>query len=108
MGQFLARARQPPLEGLANRRLRVVAHADDERKSEALAVGTVFLGEERELLVAQPVEPERRLLAGRLRRERAGSRELAREIGMRAQQREFSLLGGRAHDPPHCHSELLD
>ena len=67
---------------------RVLARADDEREAEALAVRGGEPGDALVLRGRQPVEPRRRLLARRLRRQRAGDRGLAREVGMRADQRQ--------------------
>ena len=57
---------EPALEVVEDGVARVPAHADDERKAEALAIGRVQPLEARELRLAQPVETEAALLPARL------------------------------------------
>ena len=86
---------QPALEIVQDRIARVPAHADDEGETEALAIGGIQPLEARELRVAQAVEPEAALLPARLRGHGAGTRDLAAELRVAADEAELlGLTGG--------------
>jgi hypothetical protein len=99
---------QPALEIVQDRVARVPAHADDEGKAEALAIGRVQPLEARELCLAQPVEPEAALLPARLRGHGAGTRDLAAELRVAADQAELLGLAGGGNGLHHGAVQIGD
>ena len=87
----------PSLEGGEDRILRCPLHREDEREPEALAVPGVEIVEPGEFGGGEPVEPRAGLLPPRLLRDVAHDRRAARQIGVRAQQRELRLPQRGAH-----------
>eukprot|EP00966_Prymnesium_polylepis_P031666 736722-Prymnesium_polylepis.1 len=93
LGELLPRrVGQPRRERVQDRPLRRVAHGEDEREAKLGRVLVVYLSEARELLRRQAAQARALLLRGRLGREVAGERRLAREVRVRAEQRDLLLL----------------
>ncbi len=89
------------LELVQDRIARLAAHADDEGKTETLAIGAVQRLETLELRVAEAVQAETALLGDGFRRHRAGTGDLAAELGMAAQEGELRLARRLAHGLHH-------
>ena len=76
---------------------RVAAHADDEGKAKALAIGGVQPLEACELRSAELIEPNTALLAAGLRRHAAGAGNPAGKLRVTTDEVELLGLTGRCH-----------
>src|SRR4051812_44213728 len=94
---LFARVAESGLHRVENRLLRVQAGADDERETEALAIGRVQFLKPCNLRFAERAHARARLLAGRFGGELALRREAPGEIGVRVDQRELPFAWRRAH-----------
>jgi hypothetical protein len=92
---------QPALELRQDGIARVPAHTDDEGKAELRLVRVVQPVEARELLFAQAVQADARLLAPGLIGHRARSGRLAGKVGMAMQELDLPFARGGPHRAHH-------
>lgn len=92
---------QALLEGTQDSRAVGQPDTDDERKTKALSVTIIKIGEAFELVIRKPVQAKARLLPRRGLAERPGSRQLPGQVRVRTDQRQLLLVGPGFDRHPH-------